>query len=253
MRWLLLLLLFLGGCKKRELLRGEYITRLEHEQRFVPLEQQPLVRSPYPWEERFIASCPRITKEFFRCKGCNTHPVRTVEREGKEPLILRDCPGGHGLPVQDGVEFIYPCLIDLLNYLQERTGSPVVITSGHRCPQHNSYCDPSPKAASSKHLLGAEVSFYMASHPPEELLPLLQEYYKTTPPYKGIKEYEEFVHEGSRYSNKEVAIQMYSKEEGRDFDNGHALPYLSIQVRYDRLKQCRVLFDRTRINTYLRS
>ena len=34
--------------------------------------------------------------------------------------------------------------------------------------------------------------------------------------------------------NKEVAITLYQETEGRDFDNSHSYPYISIQVRYDK-------------------
>jgi hypothetical protein len=34
--------------------------------------------------------------------------------------------------------------------------------------------------------------------------------------------------------NKEILIKLYLKNEGRDFDNRHPYPYVSIQVRFDR-------------------
>ena len=36
------------------------------------------------------------------------------------------------------------------------------------------------------------------------------------------------------WQNKEILIKLYQKDEGRDLDNRHPHPYISIQVRYDR-------------------
>ena len=33
--------------------------------------------------------------------------------------------------------------------------------------------------------------------------------------------------------NKEIFLKLFNCEEGRDIDNNHNYPYLSIQVRYD--------------------
>ncbi len=168
-----------------------------------------------------------------------------------------DCGGGtrHGLPVIGGKEGVYPILIDLFNYVQKKTGKRVIITSGHRCPQHNAYVDSSKTTQTSKHQIGAEVNFYVQGMEdrPLEIIGLLMQYYQETP---GIKENQPF----SRYTkpdalvatppwmNKEVYIKLFQKDEGRNFDNRHPHPYIDIQVRFDRSKSERVVYSWEKAN-----
>lgn len=147
------------------------------------------------------------------------------------------------MPLRNDKEFIYPVLIELLNYLQTKTGKKVVITCGHCCPEHNLYLDPSPANQFSKHLLGAEVDFYIQGleQQPEKVIEYILSYYRETPKYKGLKDFEEF----KRYDkgdtnvvtmpwfNKEIFIKLVGKAEGRDFDNRHPYPYITVQVRYE--------------------
>lgn len=204
----------------------------------------PLKQPPYPWEEQRISDYPKITKEFFRCKGNSLNPVRCVANE-KEIARFFDCggPQKHSLPLRGKKEFIYPILIDLLNYVQTKTGKRVVITCGHCCPEHNAYLDASPANQTSKHMLGAEVDFYVQGmeYQPEKIVNLILAYYREPVKYRGLKDFEEF----KRYDkeptnvstlpwyNKEIFLKLYRKSEGRDADNRHPYPYLSLQVRYD--------------------
>jgi len=103
----------------------------------------------------------------------------------------------------------------------------VVITSGHRCPTHNLYVDPSKKNRVSKHLMGAEVDFYV-----EEM-----EY----EPLTVIGILEEFLKERSAF--KEVIITYHPIEEKRNSDNQHGFPYITIEVKYDREKKQPVHFS----------
>lgn len=225
-------------------LKGEYIYRY-HDEHFFQLEPPKLVeKDPYLWEMGMVGGYPKITKDFFRCKGCVLNPVHLVQKE-KEVGRYYDCGGSqkHSLPLKDQKEFIYPVLIELLNYLQNRTGKRVVITCGHCCLDHNSYLDPSLTNQNSKHLIGAEVDFYIQGmeHQPQKIVDMIISYYEENPKYKGLKEFEEF----QRYDkeptnvttlpwyNKEIFIKLYKKTEGRDFDNRHPYPYIGIQVRYD--------------------
>lgn len=225
-------------------IKGEYIYR-QHSDHFFQLEAPQFVkREAYPWEQGTAGGYPKITKEFFRCRGSNMNPVHCVQ-QGQELARFYDCggPQRHSLPLREQKEFIYPILIDLLNYLQNTTKKRVVITCGHCCPDHNVYLDASPANQVSKHLIGAEVDFYIQGmeHEPEKIVELILAYYRETPKYKGLKEFEEF----KRYEkgdtkvrtqpwyNKEVFVKIFHKDEGRDFDNRHPYPYLSIQVRYD--------------------
>lgn len=225
-------------------LKGEYIFR-NHDESSVQVEPMvTLKRVAYPWEDDRHCSYPKITKDFFRCKGSHLNPVHLVQTE-KEIVRYYDCggPQKHSLPLRDQKEFIYPILIDLLNYIQTQTGKRVVVTSGHCCPDHNAYLDPSPANLSSKHTLGAEVDFYVQGmeQQPERVLELILAYYREQSKYKGLKEFEEFKcyeKEDKRVSrpplyNKEIFVKLLNKNEGRDFDNRHPYPYVSVQVRFD--------------------
>lgn len=201
-----------------------------------PLYPPPVLQPPprYLWQ-RAPSRHPPITAAYFRCRGDLLHPIQ--ELKGGE--IRRDCEGTHSLPLRDGKEFIYPILIDLLNYLQERSGCRAVITSGHRCPTHHQYVAPSPYHRASKHMIGAEVRFYLKGWEamPERVIALLQEYYAADEEsYSQFKrwEKEERDTEIAPWYNKELFIKLYQSHEGRDGDTAHPYPYLALQVRYDR-------------------
>jgi len=264
------LLIFLTGChssssssdaRLRKLnLKGEYVYRLsdEHFFKWTPPAKRTL--PTYSWEIKEVRGMPLITKEFFRCKGSRSNPVVTLEKE--EILYLRDCSGSHSLPLKEGKEYIYPALISLLNFIQEKAGKKVLITTGHRCLQHNSYCDPSPKNWSSKHLIGAEVDFYVEGleEQPDQIVQLLQNYYLEKEPFAHDPTFENFQRyekEGLNVStppwyNKEIFIKLYLPDEGRDRDNGHPHPYIGIQLRYDRDLKQPVTFDPKQAQNYLR-
>ncbi len=233
--------------------RGEYIGRLHNEYVQISSPEKKVI-PPYPWKAKKVANFPKITKEHFRCRGKYTNPDKYIQ-QGGESLYLQDCGGieQHSLPLRNQKEFIYPILINLLNYVQAKEKKQVVITSGHRCPEHNRYNDPLPKNQYSKHMIGAEVSFYVKGleKNPEEVVVLLQEYFKQNPDYQKLPEYQEFKRWEKLDSdisilpwyNKEIFIKLYKENEGRNSDNDHAYPYLSIQVRYDRLLNDRVAYS----------
>lgn len=235
---------------------GEYIYRNHNEYLFKvepPTKTNPVL---YPWESH---SSHKITKEYLRCKGSSLNPPKIVQQK-TETVRFFDCGGAekHSLPLRNNKEFIYPILIDLLNYIQDKSGKKVVITSGHRCPEHNTYVDPSTENQSSKHLIGAEVSFYVQGweEKPEQVIQLIQTYYLETPKYAGLKDFQEF----KRYEktntnvstqpwmNKEIFIKLFKKKEGRNFDNRHPYSYLSIQVRYDMDTQENVIYTWEKAN-----
>jgi hypothetical protein len=226
----------------------EWIQRSSGDQRYVVQNPEHTPRSPYPWETQ--AHLPRITREFFRCRGSSLNPSLVAE-DGITAVL--DCDGRHGLPVFAGREGIYPVLVELLNFLQKRTGRRVIITSGHRCPAHNGYVDPSKEAKTSKHQIGAEVDFYIQGmeDQPLEIVALIMQYYQENPVYKNQKECSHFVRYDkpdarvatAPWYNKEIFIKLNEKNENRDKDNLHPYPYLTIQVRFDRDKKERVVFD----------
>jgi len=240
-------------------LKGEYLYRHHDEFIFIIPSSQRTFRAKYPWEGKYIAGIPRITKEFFRCKGSAHNAVVAQKREGKETLYYHDCQGarGHGLSLRERKEFIYPCLIHLLNYIQEKTEKQVIITTGYRCPQHNAYADPSSYNWGSKHMLGAEVDFYVKEmeEKPEAIIELIKEYYREKESeYKMFLRFEkENLNISTRpWYNKEIFVKLYLKEEGRDFDNQHPYPYIGIQLRYDSELKKRVVFDPKESQNYLR-
>jgi hypothetical protein len=259
----------LGGCsgleetEKKKIRernwKGEAIYRNANDLFFPITLPASLPRAPYPWESEAIL--PRITKEFFRCKGNPLHDMRPRQEEDEElpegMVGYLDCEGSahHGLPILQGKEGVYPILLDLLNYVQKKLAKRVIITCGHRCPTHNRYADPSQKNRSSKHQIGAEVDFYVQGleEAPQVVLKALFEFYRETPRYRDQKEYilhpyEKEGHSGAlcAWINQEVFIAIHAKEEGRDFDNRHPYPYITIQVRYDRDLAQRVVYDWTR-------
>lgn len=247
----LLMGLLLSGCSSSSSSmpssnrpKGEYIFRYHNESLVQVDPMISLKRELYPWEEDWHCHYPKITKDFFRCQGSSLNPVHLLQKE-KEIVRYYDCGGSqkHSLPLRDQKEFIYPILIDLLNYIQTKTGKRVVLTCGHCCPDHNTYLNPSPINQVSKHMLGAEADFYVQGmeQNPYAIVDLILAYYREQPRYKGLKEFEEF----KRYEkedknistppwyNKEIFVKLFRKHEGRDFDNRHPYPYICIQVRYD--------------------
>ena len=237
----------LGGCSNSPsptgFPKGEYLFRHHDESALQIDPMEPAKRIPYPWEESRQSNYPKITKEFFRCHGSHLNPVHLVQKE-KEILRFYDCGGTqkHSLPLRNQKEFIYPILIDLLNYIQAKTEKRVVVTCGHCCPEHSVYLDPSISNQASKHMLGAEVDFYVQGmeEQPEGVIDLILAYYREEPKYQGKKEFALFKRNEKEdklkippWFNKEIYIKLYEKNEGRDFDNRHPYPYISIQVRYD--------------------
>jgi len=143
-----------------------------------------------------------------------------------------------------------------LNYIQKKSGHRVIITCGHRCPPHNAYADSSKENQTSKHQIGAEVDFYVQGmeERPQEIAGLIMQYFQETGPYKNEKESREFKRFETTdlvvqpWMNKEVFIKLLQKHEGRDWDNRHPHPYLSIQVRYDRDSKERVVYSWAKAN-----
>ena len=185
------LCLFCFGCtssdnkenKKRTLnQKGEYIYR-KHNEFFcqIPPPEKVIVNDCYSFEDTLNRNHLKITKEHFRCQGRKFHPCKSI-KQNEETRNIYDCGGAekHGLPLRKDQEFIYPILIDLLNYIQDQTNKKVIVTSGHRCPEHNMYVDTSPANGYSKHQIGAEVSFYVEGleNNPERIISLIQQFYQ---------------------------------------------------------------------------
>ncbi len=218
-------------------LTAEPITRESSDFHYLEIEPKTNPAPLYPWTR--TAKLSPITKEHFRCRGNKGNPIR----DG-----VKDC-GEHSLPIRDGEEFIYPILIKILNSLQEETGHKVIITSGHRCPEHNAYIDDSPQNEVSKHQIGAEVSFFVEGleSSPEKIVDLIIQFYKDhkDSAYKTFKRYEKTDTNVSTlpWYNKEIFIKLFKATEGRSLDNKHHYPYVSIQVRFDSEREENVVYS----------
>lgn len=263
MRYILSLLFLLTACSgleqseqekvRRRNCKGEYIYRKKLENVYAIVDPLHTPRSLYPWESP--VHLPRITKDFFRCKGNPLNPPVLESSTEQTPTPHFDCDGcsRHGLPVIHGKEGVYPILLELLNFIQKKTGKRVVVTCGHRCPPHNLYSDLSKENKISKHQIGAEVDFYVQGMEdrPLEIIGFLMQYYQETPVYQGQREFLHFERyerndshvEIQPWMNKEIFIKLHQKHEGRDADNRHPYPYISIQVRYDKDRGKRVVYD----------
>jgi len=244
------ILLLLVACSSDPPIEGEYIYRKSGEHFYRPDSTAYRTRALYPWEQSYVGNHPRITREFFRCKGSHCNPVRLIE-EGEQTVRLCDCDG-HGLPQRGGEPYIAQVLIDLLNYIQEETGSRVVITCGHRCPAHNRYSDPRPFNQTSKHMIGAEADFYVQGMEgePESIIELIQEFCPDAPFERYYKENTDV--STPPWYNRELFVKLYREDEGRDLDNRHPYPYIGVQVRYDRDLEERVVYSWERARAYFR-
>lgn len=270
---ILLLGLLMAGCSsseeierkewRHENLHGEYIYRRHDDALFALDPAQTINPDPYPWEQQLTGNHPRITKEFFRCKGTTLNPAKMVQKN-QEQIPYYDCGGGerHSLPLKENKEFIYPVLVDLLNYIQTVTGKKVIITSGHRCPDHHLYVDPSAFNRSVKHMIGAQVSFYVEGleNRPEAVIDLIMAFYKKDLRYRKDPSYQEFSREAKvegdistpPWVNKEIFIKLYKSWEGRDYDQRHPHPYISVQVRFDRDLNEKVIYSWEKARRYYR-
>lgn len=253
-------LLLFTACEKKKnspKLACEYIYRKAEDHFYTPPLRTKREAPSYPWDHRYVGGHFRITKEFFRCKGSSLNPI--IQNEN---TIYIDCTGDHSLPLKENQEFVYPQLLRLLNYIQEKTEKEVVITTGHRCAKHNQYADRSGYNQSSMHMMGAEVDFYVKGmeSSPEKIIALIEQYYQEDPEVQKDPLFTSF----KRYTkdnvnvrtqpwyNQEIFVKLYQSDEGRDLDNQHLYPYLSIQMRYDRDKKSKVQFVRTEAELLLR-
>lgn len=227
------------------------IERLEGD-RVWDLGEPELCELPsYVWDERYCGPYPRITQEFFRCRGSRLNPPRCEIKGSGESVEYTDCGGlaQHGLPLLDGEEFVYPALMMILNRLQEELEKRVVITCGHCCPQHSSYVESSPSNRVSKHMIAAEVDFYVEGleEEPERVIEQILAMYPHS--WQRYQRAETNVRVAPWF-NDEVFVKLYQRDEGRDFDNRHSHPYIGVQVR--RHKGVRVSYTWEAANRYHR-
>lgn len=236
MWWILLSLLF--GCSGMETSHRNQVRKLNevsdriyrnHDEiayAIFPPEVQP--RPHYPWEKRYIGDIPRITKEYFRCRGRANHDPRILHKLAHEAIYFHDCPR-HSLPIRNGEEYISPLLLDLLNKIQAKLQRRVVVTCGHRCPDHHRYANPATREQISKHMVGEKVTFYVEGYEwrPKEVIRILHSLFPSP-----LKRYEKDTDVSTLpWFNEKVFLKLYKVREGRDFDNRHPYPYLSLETR----------------------
>ena len=203
--------------------KGEFVFRHANERQFAYAPPQIRERQKYPWEGSYSGQLPKISTRILPLQGKQLQPA-SFSRGGQKGEYDYDCGGGGKQPssLQDK-EFIYPILIETQLRADKRQTKKVVITCGHRCPVHNKYADPMPAGQTSKHMIGAEVDFYVQGmeERPEEVVALVQNYYKETALYRGKQEYQQFERydksdaktASTPWYNKEVTIQLYAKGE----------------------------------------
>lgn len=239
----ILLLGLLLSCESENKKEESKALLIEREKGSLHFKEPEVKANPLPryaWEKD--SPFPRINKEFFRCMGSKLHPMK--KQEGKLPP-LSDCDGfsAHSLPIKNGEEFIYPCLIELLNEIQKRTNHRVIITSGHRCLKHHLYVKLPEEKKASKHLMGAEVAFYVKGleKSPQTVLKAIEEYYREHPVFgqEAAFQFKQSDQDDLQvslrpYLNKEILVKLYLPEEGRDGDTNHNFSYFKMQVRWDR-------------------
>lgn len=242
---------------------GEYIYRSSDEFLYPIVSPKKRVRERYSWEDTYVGNQVKITKEFFRCLGSGQNP-RVMKKVHGTEVYAQDCGGmhQHSLPLKNGKPYIYPALLEILNFIQEKTRKQVVITCGYRCPTHNTYADSSEGNQTSKHMIGAEVDFYVKGleWSPEEIVELIKKYYKWHPQFKdkpiftNFSPYEKETDVSTiPWYNKEIFIKLFKKDEGRDFDNNHKFPYICIQLKWDREEDKPVSYSwKQAFNGYLR-
>lgn len=238
---LLFFLIFLSSCQSELPHRKEKIYRKKNTYFYEPASPTPKNLFIYPWQEKTTGGYPRITKDFFRCKGSCLN--QNIEIKNKDAVsYISDCSGNHSLPLKEGEEFVYPQLISILNYLQQTLEKKVIITTGHRCVKHNRYADSRIYNCSSKHMIGAEVDFYVQGLE-EEPLKVIETILKYYPNEQFTRQTKTTLDVRTEpWLNKEIFIKLYEKEEGRDIDNLHPYPYISIQLRCDENK-AKILFN----------
>ena len=215
--------------------RKEAIYR-KHSEVFFQIDQ-PKKRSvePYFWENKIAGNIQAITKEYFRCKGSISNPPVMLNEKTSNEKYHYDCGGfdEHSLPVKEEKEFVFPALVEILNYVQKKAMKKVVITCAYRCPKHNLYAES--QATKSKHLVGAEVDFYVQGleYNPKEVISILKQYYEEKVAQFGLLQSKSAL-DTVTYENKEVKVSLFKEDEKRDFDNRHPYPYISIELKYDR-------------------
>jgi hypothetical protein len=216
----------------------EKIYRLSEEKVYLHEELKLCKRELYPWENE--SEFPKITIDHFRCRGNLNNKERHALGQ-----TFQDCKGlyEHGLPYVDGEEFVFPALLSILNKLQNRLEKKINITSGHRCPKHNSYVTLGTSKL-TRFMIGAKVEFYiegMEKNPQNGIEAIIDLYKLDTEKYANFEKIRK--DDGSfKWQNKEIALSIEQKGEHSVLDNLNH-PVISIEILFDREKNESVILD----------
>lgn len=199
---------------------------------FILPYELPQKKPTYPWNTcypRFLS----LTKYSFQCPGTNP--------EANIPLHQK-CLGAlhHGLPLVNGKEYIYPRLIDLLNFLQKENKEKIMVIRGHLCPKAFSLLDP--KEQHEKYLIGAMVKVSSQVNWEKNLSTLVKKFYDKK------KEEDPLYEIGSStypitFINQEFKFIIYPSL---------LTNIMEIEVLYDKEKDSRINFTEEDIQNYLR-
>lgn len=193
-------------------------------------------RAPdYPHINRILRRPPSITKRSLCCKGTGSCQNMTY-----------DCKGifEHGLPLRDNKEFIQPPLIAILNYIIKSSKGRLTIVEGHSCPQHHKYLNPKNSDFSSKHLIGAAVTFIPENLSEQKLIEIINRFYKISGDYHDLSEYLTFNRSGNSISNKEIRFTMNRNTEG--------VLTVELEVLFDKINDVVITVNEESIQNYLR-
>lgn len=215
----------------------------------------------YPWVEYYLQqeALPRhtLTMDDFRCRGRGGHAPITLQEEGGKSYLF-DCWGvNHGLPwswidpdtvpmqARKGSERIQPALMEILNELQMRLQTPVIVICGHRCLSHHNYVYHSAGPSSDKHLIGGAADFYLPEwmDRPQDIMKAIKTICKTRHNRLGLgKELVDSGSDSSYWSGREIELR-YHATGSNDIDHPVATPYFEMTVRYDYEKKQDVRFS----------
>ncbi len=93
-----------------------------------------------------------------------------------------------------GIEWVHRELVEKLQVLRDKTGKPITITSGCRCPSYNAHVGG---AMGSQHLRGKAADIVVAGMDPREVAKLA-----IGIGFRGVKAYPTFTHVDTREGAK---------------------------------------------------
>ncbi|PCI76056.1 hypothetical protein COB21_04930 [Candidatus Aerophobetes bacterium] len=175
---------------------------------------------------------PPITTHHFRCKGSHNNPIihHIIDEKTK---YFQDCDGlhTHSLPIIDGEETVYPHLVELLNYAQQKTKRPITILSGHRCYMHQSYLSCKHADLISLYQLGAaaDVCFQGSHLNLLSLVSAISDWYSCA---KNLSKTKFSINQDhTQWSNRYITLTLHEKTDLPS--TAYQGPHLTIKLKKD--------------------